>query len=253
LNEHVVVLRPGARLVCDGDVVEVTELDGSTVTIRNERTGQFRVMGLSQLVSAARGPSATQPLQVESLGVKLARLTNDQLAEVAERAAHVREVLTGDRAGDPGAHPDAARAAGTSFGGRLHAKAVELGVTDRTVERWVSAYRKDGEAGLVDSRTIRGRGAGIDGRWDDMLRLVLSEMVEASTPSQAAVLATVEARLDESGGRDVVPRPSRATAYRRLAQLSKGTNAVRGQCEGPPVDRRSAAGRLRPVAGEPPG
>jgi hypothetical protein len=57
-------------------------------------------------VSAARGPSATGPLQVESLGVKLAGLTNDQLAEVTERAAHVLEVLTGDRAGHPGAHPD---------------------------------------------------------------------------------------------------------------------------------------------------
>jgi hypothetical protein len=46
LNEHVVVLRPGARLAYDGDVVEVTELDGSTMTIRSERTRQFRVMGL---------------------------------------------------------------------------------------------------------------------------------------------------------------------------------------------------------------
>jgi hypothetical protein len=48
----------------------------------------------------------------------------------------------------------------------------------------------------------------------------------------------------------VVPRPSRATAYRRLEELSKGTNAVRGSAKG----RRSIAerpqgvyGRLRPT------
>jgi len=58
----------------------------------------------------------------------------------------------------------------------------------------------------------------------------------------------VDARRDQVRGEGVVPRPSPATAYRRLAELTKGTNAVSGSAKG----RRSIAdgpkgvyGRLR--------
>ena len=50
---------------------------------------------------------------------------------------------------------------------RYLSKAKELGVTDRTVERWVLAYRESGEAGLVDSRAMRGRGSAVDAQWDE--------------------------------------------------------------------------------------
>jgi putative transposase len=41
-------------------------------------------------------------------------------------------------------------------------------------------------------------------------------------------------------GQGVVSQPSAATAYRRLAELTEGTNAVTGSAKG----RRSIAGRL---------
>ena len=53
------------------------------------------------------------------------------------------------------------------------------------------------------------------------------------------------ARLDDLHGAGVVPRPSPATAYRRLAELAKGTNAVSGSAKG----RRSIADRPKGVYG----
>jgi putative transposase len=219
-----VTLRPGARLTFDGDVVEITQWDGASVTIRNDRTGRFEVLTLSRLVAGARSLVAPGPIAVESVGVVLAALTKGQLAQVTARAKHVREVLTGD----PGDGQDAAPGL---LGERMLAKATELGVTLRTIERWVAAYRRDGEAGLVDSRVLRGRGGGVDARWDEAVRQVLAERVKASTPTRSAVLAAVEQRLAANHGPGVVPLPSRATAYRRLEELTKGSNAVRGSAK----------------------
>jgi hypothetical protein len=55
MSGQAVTLRPGARLVFDGDAVEVVQLDGVSVTIRNDRTGRFEVMNLLRLVAGA-GP-----------------------------------------------------------------------------------------------------------------------------------------------------------------------------------------------------
>jgi hypothetical protein len=77
---------------------------------------------------------------------------------VAQRAAHVREVLTGYASGHMG--PDTRRRpAGRAPRGvrrwvpltaRYAAKAAELSVTARTVQNWVAAYRDGGEAAMID-------------------------------------------------------------------------------------------------------
>lgn len=38
MNRQMLTLYVGARLVVDGEVVEVVELDGPRVTVRNDRT-----------------------------------------------------------------------------------------------------------------------------------------------------------------------------------------------------------------------
>ena len=161
----------------------------------------------------------------------------------------MREVLTGYKSG----HPDRARPgeprpgyrAGQPLKARYRAKAEELGITSRTVERWVAAYRASGEAGLAGLRALRGRGTAVDPRWDEAVRLVLAEMVSDSTPTRSAVLRKAGARLDELHGAGAVPRPSAATAYRRLAELARGTNAVSGSAKG----RRSIADRPKGTYG----
>jgi hypothetical protein len=107
MNDQAVRLGPGVRVSYDGDVIEVVELSGTRVTVRNERTGQFLAVGLARLVSGCRAVPAVDTDATEagdSIAVTLAGLNRVERAEVAERAAHVREVLTGYRAG----HPDAA-------------------------------------------------------------------------------------------------------------------------------------------------
>jgi putative transposase len=242
-------LAPGERVHYDGDVVAVVELSGTQVTVRNDRTGRVSVLGLSRLVAGCRPLNRPGSAELETVGDSLAALTDDERAAVSERARHMREVLTGYRSGHAGAaEPDEPRPAyATSRPQRIRfqAKADELGVTYRTIQRWVAGYRRAGEAGLVDIRTLRGRGARVDARWDDAVRAVLASSIRDATPTRSAVLARVEARLDETFGPGVVERPSESTAYRRLAELTKGTNAVSGSAKA----RRSIADRPKGTFG----
>lgn len=244
MSPHVLQLAVGVRVAYDGDVVEVVELDGSRVTVRNDRTRRFTVLRLSTLIDGCRPVEVeAAPQPQESVGAMFAALTCEQQREVAERAGHVREVLTGYRSGHAGAaapgEPRDLYRADVALVSRYESKAAELGLTVRTVQRWVGAYRRDGEAGLVDVRALTGRGARVDARWEDALGAVLAEAVGDSTPTRGAVLAKVAARVEQEHGPGVVPLPSTATAYRRLAALTKGTNAVRGSAKG----RRSIAER----------
>lgn len=244
-------LGPGERVYYDGDVVQVLALSGTQVTVRNDRTDRVSVLSLTGLVAGCR-PLQTAASELpggDSLSVTLAALPEDERAAVGERARHVREVLSGYRSGHVGAaepdEPRPAYAAGVAQQARLQAKADELGVTCRTIERWVAGYRRAGEAGLVDARMVRGRGSRVDVRWDEAVRAVLAESVSAATPTGSAVLARVEARLAERFGDGVVLLPSTATAYRRLAELTKGTNALSGSAKA----RRSIADRPQGVFG----
>ena len=250
MSAQALAVTPGARLVYDGDLVEVVEFGGAGVVIRNARTGGFATVKLARLVSGAR-PAGSPSAQGKppELAVAWDGLSDAGRAAVSERAAHVREVLSGYRAGHSGAavagEPRAQYAPGQPLKARYRAKALELGIGERTVERWAVAYRESGEAGLVDARMLRGRTTGVDPRWDAAVRLVLAEMVGESTPTRSAVLRKVHARLVELHGEGVVPPPSAATAYRRLAELAKGTNAVAGSAKG----RRSIADRPKGVYG----
>jgi len=251
MSGQVLSLAPGSRLVFDGEVVEVVAIDGVRATLRNDRTRRFTAVQISRLAASARPAGGTLPAADASVspGLVLGSLAGEQLDQLAEQAGHVREVLTGYRSG----YPDQARPGeprpgyrpGQPLKARYRAKADELGIASRTVERWVAAYRESGEAGLAGISAVRGRGTTVDPRWDEAVRLVLAEMVSDSTPTRSAVLRKAEARLDELHGADAVPRPSAATAYRRLAGLARGTNAVAGSAKG----RRSIADRPKGVYG----
>jgi len=250
VNGWVFTLCPGARLFYEGDLVEVTELAGTRVVLRNDRTSQFTSVQISQLVAQAHTASTGSATEEQLCSaVAWSGLTEQQRATITDRAGHVREVLTGYRSG----HADTAAAGeprtpydpGQPLMARYRAKASELRIGERTLRRWVIAYRESGEAGLVDVRTLQGQGSTVDPRWDETVREVLAELVGNSTPTRHAVLRKVDARLDQVHGEGVVPRPSSATAYRRLAELTKGTNAVSGSAKG----RRSIANGPKGVYG----
>lgn len=238
-----VTVSPGARLLYCGDVVEVVALEGLGATVRNERTGEISTLSLGRLAAGARSLEPEPETASQDQVVVLAHLSPGPRAKLKERAEHVREVLTGYRSGHAGGalageprpafHPD------SPLADRTAAKAEELQVSTRTVDRWVAAYREAGEAGLVDTRWLKGRGSRVDPRWEEAVRRVLAESVNASTPTRSAVLRRVKERLEEEFGAGTVPLPPQSTAYRRLAELTKGTNAVSGSAKA----RRSIADR----------
>jgi len=123
-------------------------------------------------------------------------------------------------------------------------KAAELGVSVRTLERWVAAYRDSGVAGLADSRLLGRYASGVDPRWDAACMQVLADLTHASTPTMNVVIARIGRQVDAEHGPGVVPIPPRTTAYRRLRQLSKGTHAF-----GSGKARRSVADRPKGVYG----
>jgi transposase InsO family protein len=246
VSARTVTVAVGASLLWDGEVVRIVEFDGRTVTLRLS-DGRYRSVDLVEFVTRARG---LDPVDDGSdPGVVLAGLSAAERERVAQRANDVREVLTGYASGHaeaagPG-EPRAAYADEVPLKARYAAKAAELSVTARTVENWVAAYRDGGEAALVDDRHRRGRSNTVDPRWDAAVRAELAAGVSASTPTRSAVLMRVAARLDREHGTGVVAVPSQATAYRRLALLTKGTNAVSGSAQG----RRSIAERPTGVYG----
>ncbi|MGB8384972.1 MAG: integrase, partial [Dermatophilaceae bacterium] len=132
---------------------------------------------------------------------------------------------------------------------RLAATSTVSGVSVRTLERWLTGYRTAGVAGLADSRVLKQRAVAIDPRWDAACLAVLREYVSASTPTMNVVIDRVHQRVDEEHGAGVVPCPSRATAYRRVTELSKGRHAFgSGKARRSVAERPQAPyGRLRPT------
>lgn len=128
------------------------------------------------------------------------------------------------------------------------AKSAELAVTDRTIKRWVRAYRQMGVAGLADETADQPTRA--DGRWIETALEVMVEHTDQSRPSQTMVIDRTNARVVARFGEGVVKCPSRATAHRILAKLEKqhptyrlSTKRNRGIADRP----SEAYGKLRPT------
>ena len=203
-------------------------------------------MSISHLL-AAPGTRVGDPAEAEppaDAGLRLASLGRAELAQLRERVAHVREACTGYRRGSPDlALPGEPRPEYAPGAGRLQryqAKAAEMQVGVRTVERWAARLERDGPAGLVDERHLRRRApqGGADARWLEMARTVLAEHADASTPTQDLILARTAARLDAEHGTGTVPLPGRTRARALLREITRGTSAFGGA-----KARREIAGR----------
>lgn len=223
----------GTRFRYDGETVEVVEM--ATTTAGNEvvlKDGQGRLLRLSlkELLFSDRaavipdqpGPAADDAEEIAS--VVLDQLQEGERLQVLERAAHVREVLTGFRSGSPErAHDGEPRrdyAPGGPVEPKYAAKAMELGVHVRTVKQWVADFRRHGEAGLVLKRQQSGgAAAGADERWVETALEVMVEHTRESKPSRKMVIERTRARVIARYGPDAVRLPSQATAYRILAEL----------------------------------
>lgn len=227
----------GTRFSYDGEVVEVVELlattAGNEVVLNNATSQRIVRVSVRELLASERariiptgpGPSADDPQELAS--VLLAELTDSQRQQVSERAAHVREVLTGYRsgtaelaaAGEPRPEYVPALPATT----RYESKATELGIGLRTLKRWVADFRRNGEAGLTPKkdRAAGGQFGLTDERWVETALEVMVEHTGESKPSRTMVIDRTNARVVARFGSGVVKVPSRATAFRVLEGLER--------------------------------
>jgi transposase len=233
VTAHGVRIGVGTRFSYDGEVAEIIEVlttqAGNEVVLKAVRDQSIRRMALRELLNSstarviADGPGPGADDDVEIAGVVLAQLSDLERAEVTTRAEHVREVLTGYKSGhselpQPG-EPRPEFDPQLPMEAKYAAKSAELAVTDRTIKRWVRAYRQLGVAGLANETADQPTRT--DGRWIETALEVMVEHTDQSRPSQKMVIDRTNARVVARFGDGVVKSPSRATGHRILAKLEK--------------------------------
>jgi transposase InsO family protein len=225
----------GTRLVHDGELVEIVEIHtgqtGMDVVLKGTskkaviraRLNELLMSDSTRVIPDSEGPCSDDDF--EPAGIVLAQLSDVERKEMIERAAHVREVLTGFRSGSaelalPG-EPRPEYQAVVPLSRRYASKGRELGAGVRSIERWVQQFQKHGEAGLASTRVRRtaGPGGNVDPRWTETAIEVMVEHTDQSRPSQTRVITRANARVVARFGEGVVELPSRATAFRVLAEL----------------------------------
>jgi transposase InsO family protein len=235
MNAAAVKIGVGSRLLHDGQVVEIVEVHpgraGMDLVLRDVARRTMIRASLNELLRSegTRVISDVDPppneVAAEPAGVLLAQLSNAEREQVCDRAAHIREVLTGFRSGSeelalPG-EPRPEYRSDVPLSRRYANKAREIGAGQRTVERWVQQFLQHGEAGLVSTKDKRSAGAGgkVDPRWTETAVEVMVEHTDQSRPSQTMVIDRTNARVIARFGEGEVALPSRATAFRVLGEL----------------------------------
>jgi putative transposase len=225
------VLRPGDWVSFDGGEHQVLAFVGTSVRLRAQDGGE-------QVVLASGGDPVPA---VESFGL-LDSLPGEVLAAARAWERHVVEVETG-LAPDPepgteprpGYDPQA-----RTLAQRTEAKAAELGIGVRTVNRMRAQYAHQGLWGLVDRRAVRAQEA--TGRADARLVAVARQVIEAethaSTGTRGRLIRRVTKAVEDAYGPGVVPLPGRTTFYKLIDTLAAGLHTF-----GSAVTRRQSANR----------
>jgi transposase InsO family protein len=253
----------GSRLSYDGEAVDVVETvataAGNEVVLKDRYGGLLRV-AVKELLFSDRvriipdgpGPSSGDPGQFAS--VVLSRLNLEERRRVLEQAEHVREVRTGYKSGSPElAGPGEPRPQfdpGLSLLTRYRAKAEEIGVSVRTVKRWVAVFEAEGEAGLAPAVVGTTAISLCDDRWVETAIEVMAEYVDQAKPMRKTVLERTQARVVARFGEGSVDAPGRTKGYEALEELERihptfrlSTKRNRDIADRP----KGAYGRLRPT------
>ena len=180
----------GTRFDYDGEVIEIVEvhtIKGAPEVLTTDlRTQMVRRFALSELMFSERSRLLSEDMVIEAVDsegdiatVKWLAAPEPVRRQARERAAHVREALTGYRSGSaetavPG-EPRPRYTPTLPKQARMAAKAKELHIGLRTFERWV-CYEEAGEVDSVSGkavqpelgsetfRAVRTGGPGRDGR-----------------------------------------------------------------------------------------
>ncbi|MEU4234855.1 hypothetical protein AB0F17_62170 [Nonomuraea sp. NPDC026600] len=258
MNRGTVRLGVGSRLVYDGEAVEVVEFAataaGNEVVLKDGRERLLRVAVKELLFSDRAAVIPEEPgVSAEDLedvaSVVLSRLDRAEQERIADLMGHVREVRCGYRSGNaelaaPG-EPRPEYDPGLPKMVRYEAKALELGVSVRTIKRWVAAVEDRGAAGLAP----RARGTTVldrcDPRWVETALEVMVEYTDQSKPQRNEVIDRTRARVAVRFGEEAVDIPGKSKAYEALEELERQHPTFRLSTK----RNRDIAGRPRGVFG----
>jgi hypothetical protein len=236
------VLRPGDWVHFDGGDHQVIALAGTSVRLRSDAGGETVVLA-SHLMSSpgfAVVDGAPTPA-LEPFGL-LDSLPDDVIATAREWQRHVVEVETGVPAdAAPGTAPRHEYDPATrTVVQRDEAKAAELGVGVRTIQRMRARYAQQGLWGLVDQRAVRTwEGTGrADARLVAAVREVIDAETHTSTGTRSRLIRRVVKTVEATYGPGVVPLPGKTTLYKLVDVLSVGRHTF-----GSAVTRRQTDNR----------
>lgn len=238
-----VMLRVGDLVAVDGDRCRVEQIVDGAVILR-DAVGRYRRRELSDVLLGHVTVAGRDEKTAGEDGL-WGDVPEAERARANGRAEHVREALTGFRSGSPQiARPGEPRPEfdpAARMTERVRAKAEELSVGVRTVNRWIAKYREHGEWGLVNKRSLASATGvrGLDRRWVDAARQILDEQVTEPKVTTGTLIARAQARVERVYGVGVVRIPSQSTAYPAFRELDRG----RGTLKGPTSGKRSIAGR----------
>ena len=151
MSDGLIRVSIGTRFIHDGELMQVAEIHfaatGTVVVLRSvtRASGGVTRVTLRELLDGTRarilpedaGAQANDDTDLAS--VVIASMTDSECKELNERAAHLREALTGYRSGSAelaaDGEPKEQYDPGLSLTSRYTAKAAELGVSLRTIKQ----------------------------------------------------------------------------------------------------------------------
>lgn len=220
-------LSHGSRVVFQEKLWRIDKYDGDHVVIARSGTDSIRV----ETGALIHAQPQQHRLELASMMHYTQSFTTYELlatsakAEAERKAGHVRELQTGYQSGnDHDALPGEPRSefdprVARTIGERRAAKARQLQVSTRTLQRWEKRYRRGGVVALTHRTLLAPRVSfpGVDPRWTAAFRAVVTKALTETTPPTKVLIeaATLNAP-------DAKP-PSRATAYAMFKEFKEGT------------------------------
>ena len=227
----------------DGADWQVTAQDGALLTLTNLSTGDTRQLSVSDLLTADSYPADTPDRLPALASVAVLDTLDEKTRKHTEFLhRHVYELVHGilPDNGDTQV-PRSEYDLDNPLQHRLDAKVAELTglgfpVTQRSLERYLAAYRSQGIAGLVDSRKVRH--TTVAGRTDPRVIALLEEEIAGQTNLSTGTRSRAIMRVTHAAQDNGWEVPSRATLYRILRKLERDRSPF-----GSATTRRSKSNR----------
>lgn len=237
-------------ITLDGTSWQVTEQNGTTLTLNNLTTGDIREIEVADLLADdSYTPDTSDRLPDLDSTAVLDTLDSDTRERTLFLYRHIHQLVHGvvptsvrpDADDEEPLTPDPRYDPDLPMAYRVEAKLADFRAeghpTSRaTLYRMMGDYRSHGIAGLVDSRKIRT--SSVAGRTDPRVVALLEKEIAGQTTLSTGTRSRAIMRVQHAAEDNGWPVPSRATLYRLLSKLERDRSPF-----GAATTRRSKANR----------